>query len=121
MRNKGVLLLLFIFIARTSFAQRNGWQYLDFKKDTILGISLEKAYSELLRNKQAQTIIVAIVDSGIDTLHEDLKSVLWTNSVTRDHGRNYLAGERGREDITNLTLLKKTFYDSLSYTIVPDV
>lgn len=43
------------------------------------GASVEKAYAELLRDRPARTITVAIIDSGIDIEHEDLKQVLWTN------------------------------------------
>lgn len=55
-----------------------GWHLLDKDKDGYQGISLEKAY-DLLRNKPSTPVIVAIIDSGIDTTHEDLKSVLWRN------------------------------------------
>src|SRR5882724_7891889 len=56
------------------------WQNLDLKKDGVFGISTEKAYSQLLSNKKATNVIVAIVDSGIDPTQEDLQSVLWTDS-----------------------------------------
>src|SRR6476620_3574836 len=38
------------------------------------GISLDKAY-ELIKTKnlKSKTVTVAVIDSGIDTLHEDLK------------------------------------------------
>jgi subtilisin family serine protease len=42
------------------------------------GISLEKAY-DLLKGRKSQTVIVAVIDSGIDTAQEDLKAVLWRN------------------------------------------
>jgi subtilisin family serine protease len=61
------------------FAQIKNWQNLDLKTDSIFGISTEKAYSELLKRKSAKTVIVAVIDAGIDTTHEDLKSVLWHN------------------------------------------
>ncbi len=60
------------------------------------------------------------MDTGIDTLHEDLKAVLWTgkNGI---HGWNYIGAETGREDVTNLVGNNKSFYDSLSYTVVPEI
>jgi subtilisin family serine protease len=74
------------------------WQNLDLNKDGVFGISTNKAYNELLSNKKATTVIVAVIDSGIDTAQEDLRSVLWTDPVDGSHGRNYIASEKGKED-----------------------
>lgn len=60
-------------------SELNRWSHLDIVKDTIPGMSVDKAYAELLNNKKSKKVIVAIVDSGVDIEHEDLKSVLWTN------------------------------------------
>ncbi len=54
------------------------WSHLDLKKDTIPGISLHKAYKELV-NPKSKTVIVAVIDSGIDIDHEDLKDNIWVN------------------------------------------
>jgi subtilisin family serine protease len=97
------------------------WQHKDLTTDSVFGISTEKAYKELLKNKTPKKVIVAIIDSGIDTLHEDLQSVLWTDPKTGIHGWNYIGAETGREDITQLVGNKKDFYDSLSYTLVPEI
>jgi hypothetical protein len=48
-----------------------GWHLKDQQKDGYYGISLDKAY-ELVKNKKSKTVVVAVIDSGIDTLHEDL-------------------------------------------------
>ena len=55
------------------------WSHLDLVKDTVPGMSVDKAYMELLKGKKANKIIVAVVDSGIDIEHEDLKSSIWKN------------------------------------------
>ncbi len=57
----------------------NRWSHLDIVKDTIPGMSVDKAYAELLKDKKGVKVIVGIIDSGVDIEHEDLKSVLWTN------------------------------------------
>ena len=55
------------------------WQNLDLKSDGVFGISTERAYTEILKGKRSSPIIVAVIDGGIDTEHEDLKKVLWVN------------------------------------------
>ena len=77
-------LILFTFqtiAAQTSSKQpiQRDWYKQDPIDDSIAGISLNKAY-ELLKGKKATTIIVAVVDNGVDIEHEDLKNVVWTNN-----------------------------------------
>ena len=55
------------------------WYNLDLKDDGLFGISIEKAYAELLKGYQAQSVVVAVIDGGVDPYHDDLKNVLWTN------------------------------------------
>jgi subtilisin family serine protease len=60
-------------------APRN-WQLLDETADRIPGIAAERAMKELLAGKAPRrTVLVAIIDNGIDTAHVDLKANLWTN------------------------------------------
>jgi subtilisin family serine protease len=96
------------------------WQLLDPGRDSVYGISATRAYQELLAGRKAKTVIVGIIDSGVDTTHEDLKGVLWTDPSTGVHGWDYIGPEAGREDVTLLVADKKTFYDSLAYTMVPE-
>src|SRR6201985_2624586 len=90
-----------------------GWHLLDKEKDGYYGISLNKAY-EFARAKKlkSKTVLVAVIDSGVDTLHEDLKSILWVNPkeipgngidddhngyVDDVHGWNFIGGKDGRD------------------------
>lgn len=59
--------------------QFNHWAHADLAGDTIPGMSLDKAY-KFLEGKKGVTVIVGVIDSGIDIEHEDLKDVLWTNT-----------------------------------------
>lgn len=60
-------------------AELNRWSHLDIIKDTIPGMSVDRAYAELLKDKKGKKVIVGIVDSGVDIEHEDLKAVVWNN------------------------------------------
>ena len=60
-------------------AEANNWGHLDLVKDTIPGMSVDKAYTEIIKNKKGEKVIVAVIDSGIDIDHEDLRNILWTN------------------------------------------
>ncbi|WP_292891985.1 S8 family peptidase [Nonlabens sp.] len=60
--------------------QARNWKDYDLVTDTIPGMSINKAYAELLQDKKGQTVIVAVIDSGIDIEHEDLDAVIWTNT-----------------------------------------
>ncbi len=90
------------------------WHELDLKKDGYYGISLKQAY-QFLDGKKSRTVIVAIIDGGIDTSQKDLKSVLWVNTkeipgngIDDDHngytddinGWNFLGGKDGKADFT---------------------
>ena len=60
--------------------QLKGWHLRDLNNDKFYGISLDQAYNFLREKKlKSKTVIVAVIDSGIDTLHEDLKPILWKN------------------------------------------
>lgn len=110
------LLLTGFFFAIALQAQNSdvpkGWHMLDKKTNGYYGISTDKAYQFVKSKKlKSNTVVVAVIDSGIDTLHEDLKAVLWTNAkeipgngidddkngyVDDVHGWNFLGGRDGQ-------------------------
>lgn len=55
------------------------WFHLDHETDGIRGVSSMRAYDEILKNKTSQTVIVAVIDSGIEVDHEDLQANIWVN------------------------------------------
>ncbi len=79
MKFRGLGILAAIFFTTVTYSQDyKGWHLKDAATDTLHGISLNKAY-DFLKGKKSKPVIVAVLDSGIDTLHEDLKPVLWRN------------------------------------------
>lgn len=60
-------------------SEKHNWGHLDLVKDTIPGMSVDRAYEEIIKDKKGKTVIVAVIDSGIDIEHEDLDEVVWTN------------------------------------------
>ncbi|SIO07379.1 S8 family peptidase [Algoriphagus halophilus] len=66
-------------VAELTDQESRHWGHLDLQQDTIPGMSIDRAYAELLKKKKGEEVIVAVIDSGIDLDHEDIQEVLWTN------------------------------------------
>jgi subtilisin family serine protease len=88
----------------------NNWYQLDRSTTGYYGISLDKAY-EFLQGKPSHRVLVAVIDSGVDTLQPDLKPILWHNpgeipgnGIDDDHngyiddiyGWNFIGGKDGK-------------------------
>lgn len=124
---------LFIILSVATFhnavtAQQNdlkGWQNLDPQTDGYNGISLAQAY-QFLNGKKSKPIIVAVIDSGVDTAHEDLKHILWHNpkeipgnGIDDDHngyiddvyGWNFLGNKNGQNLVKDIDERTRVYYD----------
>ena len=99
--------------AQTPATPPKDWFLLDPESDHLQGVSAEKTYQSLLKDQPSRTVVVAIVDSGVDIDHEDLKSVIWTNKgeipgngidddkngyIDDVHGWNFIGGKGGNVD-----------------------
>jgi len=91
------------------------WSHLDLVNDTIPGMSINKAYEEIIKGKKGETIIVAVIDSGIDLDHEDLVDVIWVNkrevpnNGVDDDNNGYI------DDINGWNFLGDAYNEQLEY------
>ncbi len=100
------------------------WHTLDLKKDGYFGVSLNQAY-DFLKGKKSTTVVVATIDSGVDTLQKDLQPILWINTrekagngkdddhngyVDDVHGWNFLGGPNNRCDVNETTEEVREYY-----------
>jgi len=107
----------------------NHWAHADLATDSIPGMSLEQAY-QFVEGKTSTTVVVGVIDSGIDIEHEDLKDVLWVNTkeipgnnidddkngfVDDVYGWNFLGGDGvdapEQLEITRLTAKMNTRFE----------
>ena len=123
-----IFCLLLAVFASPIFAQQKdlkGWQYLDPKTDHYNGISLAQTY-KFLEGKKSNQVIVAVIDSGVDTTHEDLKNILWhnpkeipNNGIDDDHngyiddvyGWNFLGNKNGQNLVKDIDERTRVYYD----------
>ena len=56
------------------------WQNKDYYADYRVGASINRLYEETLPNLELKdTVIVAVIDGGIEVSHPDLKNAIWVN------------------------------------------
>ncbi len=111
---KILFLLTFVLGANLVFGQTpslKGWHHMDLAQDSVPGISSNKAYAEILKGRKSTPVIVAVIDGGVDYMHEDLKDIMWHNpgeipgdGIDNDHngyiddvyGWNFIGGKDGK-------------------------
>lgn len=104
------------------------WHHWDEEITQFRGISSDRAYHALLGDKSSErTVTVAVIDGGVDTDHEDLDEVMWTNEdeipnngkdddnngyVDDLNGWNFIGGEDG-ENVNHDTFELTRLYREL--------
>jgi len=122
--------------ALDSIKTPDDWFNLDPEENGVMGTSVNKAYELLLKDKTPkQTVVVAVIDSGVDIEHEDLQGKIWVNRdeipgngkdddgngyVDDVNGWNFIGGKDGRNvsndtyELTREYVRLKPLYESLS-------
>ncbi|MFZ4427325.1 MAG: S8 family peptidase [Saprospiraceae bacterium] len=98
------------------------------------GLNAASLYQRLPAGKKGQTVVVAVLDSGVDAEHEDLKPVMWVNPkeipgngkdddnngyVDDIHGWNFLGNKNGqniRHDNLEVTRLYAQYHEKFKGT-----
>ena len=106
------IILVITFNSVNAQEYYKGWHLGNLDSNQVYGANVDKTYKEIIQKvAPKRKIIVAVIDSGIDTTHEDLKSIIWTNKkeipsngidddkngyVDDVHGWNFIGGKDGR-------------------------
>ncbi len=120
--------IFFVVTAVSAFSQSstgrsipNDWFLRDPEQDSLQGVSAERAY-QTLKDQPSRTVIVAVIDSGVDIDHEDLKSVIWKNEdeipdngidddkngyIDDVFGWNFIGGKNGNVDADTYELTRE--------------
>ncbi|MGB6037534.1 MAG: S8 family serine peptidase, partial [Cryomorphaceae bacterium] len=115
------IIIKFIFLSLFSLSvqaqQKTDWFNLSFVEGKTAGAEVNDAL-KLIGDRPLDTIIVAVIDDGVDIFHEDFEGKIWTNSdeipdngldddengyIDDIHGWNYLGNPQG-ENIKHETL-----------------
>jgi subtilisin family serine protease len=129
MKSRVIHVIFFLFAVIPSFSQflqkeapPKDWFLRDPEFDSLQGVSAERAYQTVLKDQPSKTVLVAVIDSGIDINHEDLKSVIWTNEkeipdngidddkngyIDDIHGWNFIGGKEGNVDADTYELTRE--------------
>lgn len=133
MQAKGCITLLFFLcihsllsaqvatVEQLDKAQLN-WQNLDLEKDGIAGTGVNRVYQELIAGKESKkTIVVAVIDGGVDIFHEDLQGRIWINedetpgNQIDDDNNGYIDDVHGWNFIGNAAG-ENVLYENMEYT-----
>lgn len=131
------VIFLLLVVAVPAFSQSlnvktipDDWFLKDPEEDSLQGVSAERAYQTLLKDQPSRSVIVAVIDSGIDIDHEDLKNVIWVNEkeiagngidddkngyIDDVYGWNFIGGKDGNVDADTYELTREYIRLKIKY------
>jgi len=91
----------------------DNWFNLDAAESGVQGVSAEKLYGTLLKDKTGERVIVAVIDSGVDAVWVNPGEIP-NNGIDDDkngyvddiHGWNFIGGKNGNIDKDNLEITR---------------
>ena len=102
--------LTLIFTTLLLNGQSIGWHLEESDPASSVGISAKALYTDILKDRASSTVVVAVIDSGVDVEHEDLRENVWVNAdeipgnnidddgngyIDDIHGWNFIGGPNG--------------------------
>ena len=111
--------------------KKKNWFLLDLNKDSIPGMSVNRAKEELLKDNKGPSVIVAVIDSGVDIEHPLISESTWINKkeilennidddkngyIDDINGWNFL-GKSNKENMEYVRLIKNTSKNDSLYNI----
>ena len=108
-------------VSSEELAKRN-WFHANYAQDSIYGVASDAAYEYAkAKGLKSTPVIVAVIDSGIEPDHDDLKNRIWVNKgeipnngidddnngyIDDIHGWNFIGGPDGDVDHDNLEITR---------------
>ncbi|MDB4835080.1 S8 family peptidase [Cyclobacteriaceae bacterium] len=136
---KKVALPLALTLSLSGIAQEQP-KTANWQNGKTLGMNTDKAYKKYFSEKKSKTVIVAVLDSGVDIEHEDLQGAIWVNEdeipdngidddnngyIDDVHGWSFLGNDKGENvEFDNLEMARiygklKPKYDTLLRGEIP--
>ncbi len=79
LRTSIIIIILFSLSSNTLTAQSVNWYQGEKTAANPYNINTDAVYENLIKGRTGKPVIVAVIDSGVDIEHEDLKDVIWIN------------------------------------------